>query len=232
MINLEKTLTITINGKKIKADGEQTILEAAEQNNIYIPTLCFNKDLVGISLCRVCAVEVENADRLQPACVTRVREDMIIKTDSPRVIQARKTNLKLILANHADNCLVCDTANLCELREIAAESGVANSFYVKSRTARMIDNVHPYIQRDLSKCVTCRRCVRACREIAKKDLWTVAYRGHNTRIVINNDSDFSMEICKDCTVCADICPVGALINTSKERTAKQLCSFSEILNAD
>jgi NADP-reducing hydrogenase subunit HndD len=224
-------LNITINGKKIKAGSEQTILEAAEQNNIHIPTLCFHKELSGISLCRVCAVEVENAERLQPACVTRVKEDMVIKTNSSRVTQARITNLKLILANHADNCLVCDAANLCELRKVAAESGVANSFLIKSRTARMIDKVHPYIQRDLSKCITCRRCVRACREIVKKDFWTVAYRGHKTLIVINDDSDFDMGFCKDCTVCADVCPVGALINTSKKRAEKQPCSFSEVVSA-
>jgi NADP-reducing hydrogenase subunit HndD len=225
-------LTVTINGKKITANEGQTILEAAGHNGVYIPTLCYHKDLAGMSLCRVCAVQVEKAERLQPACVTMVREDMVIVTDSSRVVQARQTNLKLILANHADNCLVCDAANLCELRKVAAESGVANSFYIKSRTPREIDHVHPFIQRDMSKCITCRRCVRACREIVKKDMWTVAYRGRRTRIVINDDSDFDMDFCKECTVCADICPVGALINTSKQRVEKQPCTFSEIINAD
>ena len=225
-------MTVTINGKKITADEGQTILEVAEQNGIYIPTLCYHKELAGMSLCRVCAVEVENFERLQPACVASVREGMTVETDSSRVVQARQTNLKLILANHADNCLVCDAANLCELRKAAAEAGVANSFYIKSRTAREIDHVHPFIQRDLSKCITCRRCVRACREIAEKDMWTVAYRGHKTRIVINDDSGFDMEFCKECTVCADICPVGALINTLKKRSDKPLCTFSEIINAD
>ncbi len=225
-------MTVTINGKKITANEGQTILEAAEQNGIYIPTLCYHKELSGMSLCRVCAVEVEKSIRLEAACSTTVREDMVIKTESSRVVQARQTNLKLILANHADNCLVCDAANLCELRKVAAEAGVANSFYIKSRTARMIDHVHPYIQRDLSKCITCRRCVRACSEIVEKDMWAVAYRGRKTRIVINDDSDFDMEFCKDCTVCADLCPVGALINTAKKRLEKQPCMFSETINAD
>ena len=127
-------MTVTINGKKITADEGQTILEAAVQNGIYIPTLCYHKELSRMSLCRICAVEVEKSERLQPACVTMVRENMVIKTDSSRVVQARQTNLKLILANHADNCLVCDAANLCELRKASARYTYKNTAqYVHQR---------------------------------------------------------------------------------------------------
>jgi NADH dehydrogenase/NADH:ubiquinone oxidoreductase subunit G len=218
-------LIITINGKKVEAQEGQTILEVAEGHNIYIPTLCYHRELSGMSICRICVVEVKKAERLQPACVTKVFMDMVIETNSPRVMHSRRTNLQLILANHADNCLVCDAANLCELRKVSAEVGIANSYFIKSRTPREIDYSHPFIQRDLSKCILCRRCVRACKEIAKKELWTIAYRGHDTRIVINDDSDFDMEYCKDCTVCADSCPLGALINTSKNRSEKEVCVY-------
>jgi len=218
-------LKIIINDKTLEARKNQTILEIAEENGIYIPTLCHYKGLTDIGICRICVVEVKNSKALQPACVTKVAEGMVIKTNSQRVLKARKTNIKLLLANHADNCIVCDAANLCELRKVAAEVGIGNSYFIKSRTAKNIDNSHPYIQRDLSKCILCRRCVRACEEIAKKGIWGVVYRGHNTRVVIKDDSEFDLEYCKDCTICADACPVGALINTKVKRSEKEPCIF-------
>jgi NADH dehydrogenase/NADH:ubiquinone oxidoreductase subunit G len=225
-------LTVTLNGRDVEAHEDQTILEIARENGVYIPTLCYHQELSGMSICRVCNVEVKNLQRLQPACVTKVRVDMIIETNSPRVLQSRKTNIRLILANHADNCLVCDAANLCELRKVASEAGIANSYFIKSRTPRVIDHVHPNIQRDLSKCILCRRCVRACRELANQDMWTVAHRGHETLIVVNDDTDFDMTYCQDCTICADVCPVGALINTAKKRREKETCLFSNIADGN
>jgi NADH dehydrogenase/NADH:ubiquinone oxidoreductase subunit G len=219
-------LKIIINEQAIEAEDGQTILEAAKENNIYIPTLCHNEELSDVGICRICVVEVKGQKSLQPACVTKVRNNMVIFTDAPRVVNARRTNLRLILANHADNCLVCDAANLCELRKVAAEAGVANSYFIKSRTPRKIDFCHPLIQRDLSKCILCRRCVRACRDIAEKDMWAVAYRGHQTRIVINDDADFDLQSCEDCTACIDVCPVGALINIGVKRTEKNPCAVT------
>ncbi len=218
-------MKIVINGKKLDAVTDDTVLEAAQNHGIYIPTLCHHDDLKDVGLCRICMVEIKRQQTLQPACVTKVRSGMEITTQSPRVLQARRTNLKLLLAHHADNCLVCDAANLCELRKVAAETGIANSYFIKSRYGRMIDHCPPYIQRDLSKCILCRRCVRACEELVNRAGWTVAHRGHETVVVINDDADFSTEYCRDCTVCADICPLGALINTSVKRTEKQPCTF-------
>jgi len=216
---------VVIDGNMVDAAIDDTILEAAQNNGIYIPTLCHHEDLKDVGICRICMVEIEGQQTLQPACVTKVRSGMEITTQSPRVLQARQTNLKMLLAHHSDNCLVCDAANLCELRKVAAESAIANSYFIKSRSPSMIDYFHPYIQRDLSKCILCRRCVRACEELVNKAGWTVAHRGHETLIVINEDASFSTEYCRDCTVCADICPLGALINTSRKRSEKQPCIF-------
>jgi len=218
-------LKIFINGNEVAAGKNDTILEVSRKYGIYIPTLCNHDDLSPVGSCRICVVEIKNTGNLIPACSSPVQSLMNIETDSSRVLQTRRTNLKLLLANHADNCLVCDAANLCELRKLAAELGVANSFFVKSRTALMVDQCHPSIQRDLSKCILCRRCVRACREIVGKDMWAVAFRGHNSRIVLRDDAELDMEGCHDCTVCADVCPVGALINTSKGRAEKKPCKF-------
>ncbi len=218
-------MKIQINGNEVEAGESDTILEVSRRNGIYIPTLCNHDDLSPVGSCRVCVVEVKNNGNLIPACSSTVRSLMNIETGTPRVLQTRRTNLKLLLANHADNCLVCDAANLCELRKVAAELGITNSYFIKSRTALMMDQCHPSIQRDLSKCILCRRCVRACREIAEKEVWAVAFRGHDSRIVLRDDAEFKMEDCEDCTVCADVCPVGALINTSKGRAEKEPCLY-------
>src|SRR3990170_7334539 len=164
-------ITVTINGRQMSGGEGMTILDLARKNNIYIPTLCYHEELAPIGACRLCVVEVEGSRTLVASCYTPISPGMVIQTHSPKVIEARKVIVELLLASHPDSCLVCDKANICELRKIAAELEIGLPTFRVRKHYYPIEDVSPYVVRDLSKCVLCRRCVRACSEIAKKNLF-------------------------------------------------------------
>jgi len=134
---------------------------------------------------------------------------MVIYTHSPKALQTRKMVVELLLASHPNSCLVCDKANLCELRKIAAdlEVGVPR-FRTKKRYYPIEDN--PYVLRDLTKCILCRRCVRVCREIKGENVFAIAYRGHDCKVVVDTDQPLDKAVCQSCDICVALCPVGAL----------------------
>lgn len=210
-----KEITITINGKQINAQEGKTILEVARENNIDIPTLCHRPELFPLGACRLCVVEVEGSRTLVGSCHTPISPGMVIHTHSPKVLATRRMIVELLLASHPDSCLVCDKANLCELRHIAADMEIGMSEIRNRKRYYPIEDVSPYIVRDLSKCILCRRCVRACAEIAKKNVLGTAYRGFNTKIVVDTDEPINKEACRDCDVCISFCPTGALSKPGK-----------------
>lgn len=203
-------LDITIDGKRLTAEPEQTVLEVATDSGIYIPTLCYHPDLSPIGACRVCLVEVEGSRLLVASCHTPVRKGMVIHTCSERVIQARRVVIELILASHPDNCFVCNKANLCELRRVAAELSIGTPRCLTKKRFYQIEEVSPYVLRDLSKCILCRRCVKICTKIHGRPVISVGYRGFRSKIVAAQDKPLLTEKCKDCDECVRICPVGAL----------------------
>lgn len=216
-----KQITVTMNGSQLSGSDGMTILEAAQENGIDIPTLCYHERLTPIGACRLCVVEVEGSRTLVASCHTPITQGMVIHTDSPKVIETRKTIVELLLASHPDSCLVCDKANICELRKIAADLEIGLPRFRLRKHYYPIEDVSPYVIRDLSKCVLCQRCVRSCQEIAGQNVFGIAYRGFDSKVVVDLDEPLNKNACRDCDVCISLCPTGSLSKTSKRRETKK-----------
>jgi len=206
------SLALTINGAPISGRKGMTILEVARENGIDIPTLCFVKDLLPLGACRLCVVEVEGSRTLVGSCHTPIAEGMVIQTHSPKVIEARRVIVELLMASHPDSCLVCEAANMCELRKIAADLDIGLPRFRTRKHYYAPEDESPYIIRDMSKCILCRRCVAACRDVKGKNMFSVAYRGFNSKVVYGLDQPVgSTDACIDCDTCISLCPTGALM---------------------
>jgi len=202
--------TIQVNNKKIKAEKGETILSALNRNGIIIPTLCRMKDFTPTGACRMCVVEVEGRDRLVTACSQPVEEWMKIRTHSPRVIQARKTIVELLLSNHPDDCLYCESNLHCELQNLSEELNIRERRIRGKKIKPRLDQSSPAIVRELSKCILCGRCVRVCEEVVTATSLDFIKRGKNTHIGASMDRDFNFSSCIHCGQCLLVCPTGAL----------------------
>ena len=218
---MKGTVTATINGTQMTGKEGMTILELAQENGIDIPTLCYSPDLRPIGACRLCVVEVESSRTLVGSCHTPITPGMVIHTHSPRVLESRKVILELLMASHCGSCIICDKANQCSLREIAADLEIGLPRFQMKKRYYPIEDVSPYVQRDLTKCVLCWRCVRACKEIAKQDVFAAGYRGFKSKIVVDCDEPLNKEVCRDCGICISYCPTGALTRPRKLGEAKE-----------
>ena len=214
-------ITVTINSTQVSAPEGKTILEVAQENSIEIPTLCYYEGLTPTGACRVCVVEVEGSRTLVASCHTPITPGMVIYTHSPKVLEARKVNVELLLASHPDICIVCDKANLCELRKVAADLEIGLPRFRLRKHYYPIEDVSPYVIRDMSKCILCRRCVKACTEIAKQNIYALGYRGFNSKVVVDLDEPLDKDVCRDCYACIPPCPTGALYRANELREAKK-----------
>lgn len=204
-------IEIQIDGQAVSAPPGTTILEAAEMVGTRIPTLCHAPELRPTGVCRVCLVEVEGARTLVAACHTPVATDMVVRTRTPRVMAARRAAVELLLTAHTGACVTDLNAKNCLLHKLASDLEVGPPrFHVRRPRFYPPESENPYVCRDLSKCILCRRCVRACREVAKKDVYSIAFRGFNSKVVVGLDEPLALEVCKDCGICVDYCPTGAL----------------------
>jgi len=210
-------VSLVIDGKEVSGPFGTTILETANEAGINIPTLCHRPDLTPDGNCRICVVEVEGSPRLVASCHTPIAEGMVIHTGSPRVLKARKAVVQLLLAGHTGPCVTDACAGECELHYLAAELEVGPPrFQVKSRRAYPVEDVSPYVRRDMGRCILCRRCIRACAEIAKKNVFSMAYRGFGSKVVVDCDGVLDKEVCRDCGICVDYCPTSALTKVNRE----------------
>ena len=207
-------IKMTINNREVEAYEGQTILEAAKNNGIHIPTLCYLKDVTGTGACRVCQVEVEGARTLCAACVYPVREGLVVKTNSQRALDARRRVVELIVSNHSKDCLSCIRNTNCELQRLCQELGVREDAFAGEKNTPTFDEVSPGIVRNTSKCILCGRCVEACRQFQGLGVLGFIDRGFKTKVGPVYDKSFADVNCIQCGQCINVCPVGAL--TEKE----------------
>jgi predicted molibdopterin-dependent oxidoreductase YjgC len=213
---------IIIDNREIEVSEGITLLTAARQNGFHIPTLCFHKDLTPTGNCRICVVEVQGSRYLQAACVTNVYEGMIVKTNSPRVMKNRRKTLEMMLANHPQDCLVCDASGSCELQDLAYEYQVEVPEWGSKGTRYVVDSdPNPFVRVDLNKCILCRRCVQACAEIQGRFVWGVAYRGFEEQIVAGANQFMLEARCESCGQCVAYCPTGALSDKMSHGLGRQ-----------
>lgn len=208
-------VNIKINGRDIQADEGMTVLDAAKKASIKIPTLC-HMDLEGLGFlnkdanCRVCMVEVMNWGNLVPACITKVSEGMDIRTDTTRVVNARRTNVELLLSNHPKDCLVCNRNGSCELQQLAILTHIDEIRYEGERKEFEIDDSSLSIIRDPNKCVLCKRCLTMCNEVQTVGTLSDVDRGFDTVISTAYGDPMLESNCTFCGQCLAVCPTGAL----------------------
>ena len=201
----------TIDGVAVEVPKGTTILDAARQAGVRIPTLCDHKDLLPAGVCRLCVVDVDGSRTLQASCATPITQPVTVKTNSPRVRQARRHILDLMLANHYGDCYACKRNGNCELQSLAKEYGVDFFRFGHPDAPKYdIDSSSPSIVRDMNKCILCRRCMRTCDEIQEVNCLTVEGRSEDTVISTFADKDLGSVICINCGQCINRCPTGAL----------------------
>ncbi len=201
---------LIINGKEVEAPAGSTILQAAELAGIEIPRLCYDKELSPLGACRLCVVEVKGNRLLPASCVTPVFQGMEVETESPAVMEARKTILELLIANHPLDCLTCEKAGACKLQDYCYRYGIKGSPFVGQKHAYAIDDSNPFIVRDLNKCILCGACVRACEELTGADNLSYLKRGFHRKATTAGDVDYIDSDCVFCGQCVAVCPTGAL----------------------
>ncbi len=203
-------ITLTIDGKSITAQPGQTVLDAAKQKGIHIPTLCADPELEPFGACRLCVVEIEKMRGLPTACTTPVAEGMIVHTSTALVERERRNTVELLLSDHPQDCLTCVKNQRCDLQWVAAYVGVRKLSYQGERRAYAIDESNPFYGRDLEKCILCGKCVRACNELQGRQAIHFGYRGFSTKITTLYDMPMWDSTCESCGRCVDMCPTAAL----------------------
>ena len=205
-----KMINLTIDDQKVTVPEGTTILQAAKQAGIDIPTLCFLKDINEVGDCRMCIVEVEGRKGFATSCIQKVEEGMIVHTHTPNVLEARHVILDLIISNHSKDCLTCTRSGNCELQVLATKFNVLNIEFEGERTEHKIDDLSPSIVRDFNKCILCRRCVAACKNVQEIGAIDCINRGFESCISTVGDHSLNDVNCTFCGQCIEACPTGAL----------------------
>ena len=206
----ENLVSLTIDGVKVEVPKGTTILEAAKRVGIDIPTLCFLKDINEMGDCRMCIVEVEGSRGFATSCIQTVEDGMVVHTHTPNVLEARHVILDLIISNHAKDCLTCTRSGNCELQTLAVKFNVLKVEFPGEMTKHKIDDLSPSIVRDFNKCILCRRCVAACKNVQKIGAIDCINRGFESCISTVGDHSLNDVNCTNCGQCIQACPTGAL----------------------
>lgn len=221
-----KNVTLTIDGQRVTVPEDYSVIQAAKELDIEIPALCYDPNLEVVSACRLCLVEIEGSRKLETSCSVKVREGMVVNTETERVVNARRDVLQLLLDSHPNDCLTCQKAGECLLQKYAYRYDVRFREHDGAMRPKLIDTSSPYILKDDSKCILCGKCVRTCSQIkGEREVLAFAERGYNTRIVLDADQTFETSKCVSCNRCVTVCPVGALVD-------KRLMGKTRVWDAD
>ena len=213
--------TLTIDGRQISAEAGASVLQAATEAGIHIPTLCHLDGIYDLGACRICLAEIKGSPKLHPACTTLVREGMEISTDSERLRRYRRMTIELLLAERNHVCSTCVSNGHCELQDLAADHGIDHVRYPYRFPRWGVDASHRRFGMDHNRCVLCARCVRVCWHVEAAGTLNIAGRGSKASIITDlSDAWGDSETCTSCGKCVSACPTGALFN--KGATAAEM----------
>jgi len=205
-----KSVKLTIDDQVLEVSEDTTVLEAARNAGKYVPTLCHHPKLGPLAACRVCCVEIEGQRGLAASCTTQVQEGMVIQTASERVRKAQKNVIQLMLADGDHDCITCEECGHCELQDVVYRLGIERPSYTLPAHDLPIDDSHPMLLHDPSKCIQCFRCVVGCQDSVVNDVLEMGYRGFQSRIIVDQLKTFAESSCVSCGECIQLCPTGAL----------------------
>ena len=217
---MEKMVNLRINGRQVRARSGQTVLEAAKAAGIDIPSLCHHPAIQPHGACRICLVEIERQRTLQPACTFPVTEGMKVETESPKVVEERKFVLQMLFSERNHYCMFCEMSGDCELQALAYRYGMDHWIYQNPYPKIPVDGTRKYFIMDHNRCILCRRCIRACSELAANDTLGVKFRGARTMISADMDIPFGESTCVACGTCLQVCPTGALVDRKSAYTGR------------
>jgi bidirectional [NiFe] hydrogenase diaphorase subunit len=216
MNNHAEITTLTIDGRELGARSDQTILEVARENGIFIPSLCHLDGLVDIGACRLCLVEIKGSNKLQAACVTRVQDGMEVTVNSDRLQGYRRMILELLFSERNHICSVCVVNGHCDLQTLAQQLGLTHISVPYRHPNLPVDASHPRFVVDHNRCILCSRCVRVCHYVEGAHTWDIYGRGEGSRVVTDLNSPWGeSETCTGCGKCVQVCPTGALSEKGK-----------------
>ncbi|MDJ0714185.1 MAG: bidirectional hydrogenase complex protein HoxU [Prochloraceae cyanobacterium] len=207
--------TLKINDIYVAVEEGLTILKAAQEAGIYIPTLCHLEGVSDIGACRMCMVEVEGINKLLPACVTEVAEEMVVRTNTAKLKEYRRMNMELLFAEGNHVCSVCVVNGNCELQNLAVEVGMEHCRFSYRFPDKPVDISHPQFGIDHNRCILCTRCVRVCDEVEGAHVWDIAHRGEECKIISGLNQPWGeVDACTSCGKCVNACPTGSIFHKS------------------
>ncbi len=217
---MAKMINLTIDGREAQAPEGANLIEAARINGVHIPNLCYLKGMKGVGACRLCLVEVEGMKAPMIACTTKVKEGMVVNTQTERVQEVRKFVIDLILSMHPLDCMTCTKAGVCNLQKYAYDFGIKESNFTRKKFGYPTDQSNPFIKRDPEYCVLCSRCVRVCSAQGTSVL-EFSGRGVGSKVVTANDKPLQESGCTFCGSCIDACPVNAILEADRWRKGRE-----------
>jgi bidirectional [NiFe] hydrogenase diaphorase subunit len=209
-------VTLKINDRDVSGRDNETILEIARENDVFIPTLCHLDGLCDVGACRLCLVELKGSPKLLPACVATIQEGMEVLTDTPRLVEYRKMIVQMLFAEGNHICSVCVSNGHCELQGMAQALEIDHIEQAYRYPQRTVDASHELFTLDPNRCILCTRCVRVCDEIEGAHTWDMMGRGVEARVITDMNRPWgTSDTCTSCGKCVQVCPTGALFQKGK-----------------